>query len=88
MTPATGTAPTLREIVLDALSDAYYSRRASVEECPSCTKQPAGVGPCHQEDGNLAREYDEARKQIEQQPDGPEVLAVLGTYSNSSGGDS
>jgi hypothetical protein len=78
MTTATATKPTLREILLDALNDAYYSRRANVEECRFCAKQPAGVGPCHQEDSDLCRDYEDARKQIERSPGNPEVLAVLG----------
>ena len=80
---ATATRPTLREIILDALSDAYYSRRANVEECAFCAKQPAGVGPCHQEDSDLSRDYENARKQVERSLADPgtadELAALLGT---------
>jgi radical SAM protein with 4Fe4S-binding SPASM domain len=84
VTAATETRPTLREVVLDSLHDAFYARLSSVEECRSCAVQPAGFGPCHQEDAERAQEYDEARKQIERTPDSPEVLAVLGTEGEQS----
>lgn len=59
------TAPSLREIVLDALSDAFYARRAEIEGCRDCTRNPAGVCAEHQADNDLANEYEDARKQIE-----------------------
>ena len=79
MSTATITRPaTLREIVLDSLNDAYWSRRANVEECRDCSRNPAGVALCHEEDARLAAEYEEARKQIQNSPGDPEVLAVTG----------
>lgn len=57
--------PTLREILLDSLSDAYWARQSNIEECRSCAKQPAGVCPDHQADSDLSRDYEDARKQIE-----------------------
>lgn len=68
--------PSLREIVLDALTDAYWSRRANVEECRTCTRNPAGVCMEHEADHALASDYEEARKQIEHMPGDPEVVAV------------
>jgi hypothetical protein len=62
---ATLAKPSLREIVIDALNEAYWSRRANVEECRACAKQPTGFALCHEEDAELARLYEQARKQIE-----------------------
>ena len=87
MTAAAGTAPTLREIVLDALDVAYWSAKAETGGCRDCLRQPTGICRDHETDNAAAAEFDAARKQIEQQPDGPEVLAVLGTYDTSSGGN-
>ena len=79
--------PTLREVILDSLNDAYWSRRANVEECRACARQPAGICPDHQEDNALAREYEEARKQIERSPGDAEVLAVFAGLSGTEGGE-
>jgi hypothetical protein len=74
------TAPTLREIVLDSLVDAYWYRKGEVEDCPACRRSPAGV--CADEDHQLSlaasRFYEEARKLLERQPGDPEVVALLG----------
>ena len=66
------TAPTmalaavpLREVVLDALTDAYYARRAEIQGCRFCARNPAGVCADHEEDNAAALEYEEAHKQIE-----------------------
>jgi hypothetical protein len=69
--------PSLREVVVDALNDAYWSRRANVEECRACAKQPTGFAVCHEEDARLAAEYEQARKQIEGAPGDPEVLDLF-----------
>ena len=73
------TRPSLREIILDALTDAFWCRKGEVEDCPACRRSPAGV--CADEDHQLslaaALFYEEARKQIEHQPGDPEVVAVL-----------
>ena len=61
---ATLTKPSLLEVVNDALNDAYWSRRANVEECLTCAKNPAGVSTCHEEDWHYVCEYEEARKRI------------------------
>jgi len=68
--------PTLREIILDALTDAYWGRRAEIEGCRDCSRNPAGICRDHQDDNAAALEYEQARKQIEHSPGDPEVLAV------------
>jgi hypothetical protein len=73
----TATKPSLRAVVLDALNDAYWSRRANVEECRTCARNPAGIALCHEEDARLAFEYEEARKRIESAPGDPEVMNVF-----------
>ena len=75
MTAVTVT-PSLRAIVLDALHDAYWGRRAEIEGCRDCARIPAGICADHQEDNALACEYEDARKQIERNPADAEVLAV------------
>lgn len=62
------TKPTLREVILDALEDAYWQRRAEIEGCRDCTRNPAGICADHQADNNAACEYDEARKQLQRTP--------------------
>lgn len=74
---STATEASLREVILDALNDAYYGRRAEIEGCQVCVKQPAGICADHQGDNASALEYEEARKQLERQPEHPEVLAVF-----------
>ncbi len=86
MTAATETGPTLREIVLDALHDAFYARRDGIEGCRGCRRNPAGLCGDHQDDAENARLYEEARKRIEQTPGNQEVLAVLGEISDDSSG--
>lgn len=75
------TRPSLREIVLDALTDAYWYRRGEVEDCRACRKAAAGI--CadldHQLSSAAALFYEEARKQIQNSPGDPEVLAVTGS---------
>ena len=74
------TRPSLREIILDALTDAFWCRKGEVEDCPACRRSPAGV--CADEDHQLsltaALLYEDARKQLERQPGDPEVVALLG----------
>jgi hypothetical protein len=79
MSTATITRPSLREVILDALNDAFWQQRAEIEDCAGCRKNPAGVCPDrdHQEANTRAVEYDEARKQLERNPEHPEVLSVL-----------
>jgi hypothetical protein len=77
MSIATEAGPTLREVILDSLHDAYWARQSNIEECPACAKQPAGVCACHQEDNDLSRQYEDARKQIEGSLAGPETAAEL-----------
>jgi hypothetical protein len=81
MSAATVTRPTLREIVLDALTDAYWYRRGEVEDCHQCRRSPAGV--CADEDHQLSlatsQFYEEARKRLENAPSDAEVVALLGT---------
>ena len=71
------TRPALRDIILDAVEDAYWYRKGEVEGCRDCARHPAGVCADHQEDNALALDYEEVRKQIQGSPDDPEVLAVL-----------
>jgi hypothetical protein len=77
VTAETLTVPSLREVLLDGLNDAYWYRKGEVEMCACCTTHPAGVCTDHQEDNALARSYEDARKLIEQSPGHPEVLAVF-----------
>jgi hypothetical protein len=77
MSTATETRPSLRAVILDALEDAYWYRKGEVEDCLDCRKQPAGVCGAHEADGALARDYEEARKQLERSPGDPDVLAVF-----------
>ena len=82
---ATLTAPSLREVILDALNDAYWSRRANVEECRSCTRNPCGVCPEHEEDNTLAQEYEEARKRLQNAPGDLDVLAAAAEAGQREG---
>ena len=79
MSTPTITRPSLREVVIDALHDAYWSHQGEVEDCAACRKAPAGV--CadldHQNSLAMALEYEQARKQIQHTPGDPEVLAVF-----------
>ena len=77
MSTATVTRPTLREVILDALDDAYWYRKGEIEDCRDCTRNPAGICGDHEADNDLARSYEEARRQLQQSPGHPEVLAVL-----------
>jgi hypothetical protein len=78
MSTAIITRPTLREVVTDALDDAYWYRRGLIEGCADCPKHPAGICADHQADSALARDYEDARKQIQRTPGDPEVVAVFG----------
>lgn len=71
------TKPDLRAVLLDALEDAFWQRRAEIEGCRGCRNQPAGICPDHQADNDAAYEYDEARKQLQNSPEHPEVQAAL-----------
>jgi len=75
---ATTTGLDLRAVILDALEDAYDHRRAEIEGCRDCARNPAGICADHRADNDAAFEYDEARKQIQFTPGHPDVLAVLG----------
>ena len=81
------TVPSLREVLLDALDDGYWYRKGEVEDCAACRKAPAGV--CadldHQNSLAMALEYEEARKQIQQSPGHPEVLAVFAGLNGGTG---
>jgi hypothetical protein len=83
--PAIG-HPTLREIVADALVDAYWYRKGKVEDCPACRRSPAGV--CADEDHQLSlaasRFYEDARKQLENAPSDAEVVALLGAEEEAA----
>ena len=70
------TRPSLLEVVLDALTDAFYARRAEIEGCRDCARNPAGICADHEADNALALSYEEARKQIEHSSD-EEVAALL-----------
>ena len=76
---ATLTKPTLREILLDALEDGYWYQKGEVEDCGHCRNSVTGAcaDPDHQNAAARAHEYDEARKQLQRNPEHPEVLAVL-----------
>jgi hypothetical protein len=87
---ATLTKPSLREVVIDALHEAYWSRRANVEGCRDCTRNPAGICADHQADNDAAFEYEQARKRIEHSPGDPEVMDlfagnVMAALSGSEG---
>jgi hypothetical protein len=84
MSTATITGPSLLEVLLDSLNDAYYYRRDRIEGCRDCTRNPAGVCPDHQEDNDLVWHYEQARKRIEHSPGDPELLAALGTEGSGS----
>jgi len=75
---STITRPSLREVILDALDDAYWLRRGQIAGCRDCANVPAGVCRDHEADNDAAAEFDDARKQIERTPGHPDVLAVLG----------
>lgn len=79
MSTETTAKPTLREIILDSLTDAYWYRKGEVEDCQNCRKAPAGV--CADEDHQLslaaALFYEEARKQMQNAPGDAEVLALV-----------
>ena len=77
MTAETLTVPSLRDVLLEALDDAYFYRRGEIDGCGDCPKQPARICADHRADNDAAREYEEARKQIERTPGNPEVLAVF-----------
>jgi hypothetical protein len=74
---ATEAPPALRQILLDALDDAYWYRKDEIEGCRDCPRQPAGICADHEDDNALASYYETARKQLEQAPDSAEVLAAL-----------
>ena len=84
MSTPTITRPALREVLADALDDAYWFRRGEIEGCVYCPKNPAGICADHQDDNIRALEYEEARKQIERNPECPEVLAVLADLSGGA----
>jgi hypothetical protein len=75
-TPAL-TKPSLREVVLDNLTYAYYARLAEIQGCRGCGRNPAGVCRDHQEDNDAAFECEQARKQIESAPSDPAVLDLF-----------
>jgi hypothetical protein len=77
-TTVTRTPASLRDVILDALSDAFYSRRANVEECRDCTRNPGGVCPAHEKDSGLARAYEEAQRAIRNTGGDGGVLRLLG----------
>lgn len=83
MSTATATRTALREVILAALDDAYEYRRAQVDDCRDCARQPAGICLDHQGDNDAAFDYEAARKQIEGTLAGPdtaaELAALLGT---------
>jgi hypothetical protein len=90
MSTETITRPTLREIILDSLTDAYWYRKGEVEDCPACRRNPAGV--CADEDHQLSAAaalfYEQARKRIESAPGDPEVLDLLcGNVMAALGGE-
>lgn len=79
----TATRPSLREVILDALLDAWYARRAEIEGCRDCARNPAGICGDHQSDNDAAWFYDDARKQLERTPGDPAALALLGTITGA-----
>lgn len=89
MTATTEAPATLREVILDALEDAYWLHKGEVEGCSACRKQPAGIcpDPDHQNANAHALDYAEARKQIQRNPGDPEVLAVLAGLNGGEGND-
>ena len=74
---ATLTKPSLLEVVLDALDEAYWHRRAEVQGCRDCARNPAGICLDHEADNAAAAEFEEARKRLQRTPDDPEVAALL-----------
>jgi hypothetical protein len=81
------TGPSLREIILDALTDAWYARRAEIEGCRDCARNPAGICGDHQADNDAACEFEQARKQIEHSPSDPEVLGLAGDVMAALSGE-
>ena len=89
MSTATETAPAdLRQIILDAIDTAFWHHQGEIEMCRDCTRNPAGICAGHWEDADRAREYTEARKQIENSPGDAEVVAVFAGLSSTEGGQS
>lgn len=86
MSTETRTAPTLRDIILDAIEDAFWYRRAQVEDCGACSRNPAGICGDHQADNDLGALYEDARKHLQRSPGSPEVAALLGTADSTEGG--
>jgi len=78
MSTAATIRPTLREVLLDALEDAYWLRRGQIEGCRDCARNPAGICADHRADNDAAWLYDDARKQLQRTPGHPDVLAALG----------
>lgn len=76
MSTATTARPSLRDIILDALDDAYWAHRAEIEGCRDCARNPAGICADHQDDNTAACDYEQARKHLQQAPGDPEVVAV------------
>ena len=79
MSTATILGATLREVLLDALTDGYWYQRGEVEDCGHCRRAPAGVcaDPDHQDALTRSLEYEEARKRLHYTPEDGEVLAAL-----------
>jgi hypothetical protein len=76
MTAATMAKPALREVILDALEEAYDHHRTEIEACGHCRRSLTGAcaDQNHQNAFALALDYEAARRQIE---DSPAALAVL-----------
>ena len=87
MTTATITRPSLREVIADALEDAYWYRKAEIEGCRDCTRNPAGICADHQKDNDLARSYEEARKQLQGSAASDEATALFAGLSGTEGGE-
>jgi hypothetical protein len=87
MTAATITRPSLREILLDALEDAYWYQKGEVEDCGHCRRSLTGA--CteagHQNALALALDYEAARKQIQDSPEAISVLAGLDGAAPAAG---
>jgi hypothetical protein len=79
MSTPTLARPDLRAILLDALEDAFWFQKGEVEDCGHCRNSVTGV--CadrdHQDANARAVEFENARKQLQRNPECPEVLAVL-----------
>ena len=71
MSTATILGATLREVLLDALTDGYWYQRGEVEDCGHCRRAPAGVcaDPDHQAANGRALEYEAARKRLQGTPE-------------------